>query len=106
MIYRFRSKASGDLIMLGPLGDRLLRAWGREPSAKGIVEVADMPQALAQLDAAIAAEAAELATARALALSEGKTPPTDTLSLRQRWWPMREMLERCHGAAEVIVWGV
>lgn len=106
MIYRFRSKASGDLILLAGLGDRLLRAWGREPQPKGILEVADMARALERMDAVIAAEGVELKAARERALQEGKSPPTDTLALRQRWWPMREMLQRCLDAQEVIVWGV
>ncbi len=33
MIYKFKSKASGDIIMMGPTGDALLRALGRTPAA-------------------------------------------------------------------------
>jgi hypothetical protein len=55
MIYKFKSKASGDLVMLGPHGDRLLRLLGREPAAQGIIEPSAMPQAIAALEAAIAA---------------------------------------------------
>ena len=36
MIYKFRSKAAGDLIMLGPHGDQIMRILGREPAPKGI----------------------------------------------------------------------
>ena len=46
MIYKFKSKAAGDVIMLRPHGDQLLRLIGREPAAKGIIEVADMPAAM------------------------------------------------------------
>ncbi|MCW5640107.1 MAG: DUF1840 family protein, partial [Rubrivivax sp.] len=38
MIYKFRSKAAGDLIMLPAHGDQLLRLLGREPAAQGIIE--------------------------------------------------------------------
>ena len=38
MIYKFRCKAAGDVIMLGPNGDQMLRLLGREPAAKGIFE--------------------------------------------------------------------
>jgi hypothetical protein len=38
MLYKFRSKAAGDLIMLGPQGDQLLRLLGREPARQGIIE--------------------------------------------------------------------
>ncbi len=104
MIYKFKSKATGDLIMLGPHGDQLLALLGREPAAQGIIEVAAMPAALAALQAAIDAEAAlppagtdedadEPAAARAVAL-------------RQRLWPMIEMLRRAHAAGVPVVWGV
>ena len=54
-MYRFKSKADGDLIMMAPVGDQLLRIMGREPAAKGIIEVAALPQAIAALEQAIAA---------------------------------------------------
>ena len=43
MIYKFKSKATGDTIMLGPNGDQMLRLLGRDPALKGIIEVAAMP---------------------------------------------------------------
>ena len=49
MLYKFKCKAGGDLIMLGPNGDTLLRAIGREPAAQGISEPPAM--AAADLDA-------------------------------------------------------
>jgi hypothetical protein len=104
MIYKFKSKASGDVIMLGPHGDALLRLLGREPAAKGIVEPAAMPAAIGSLQAAIAA-------AEAAAAAEG-TPEEDAakhespVALRQRLWPMIQMLERARAADVPIVWGV
>ena len=38
-MYRFKSKADGDLIMMAPVGDQILRIIGREPAPKGIIEV-------------------------------------------------------------------
>ena len=51
-MYRFKSKADGDLIMMAPVGDQLLRIIGREPAAKGIIELAVLPQAIAALEEA------------------------------------------------------
>jgi len=104
MIYKFKSKASGDLVMLGAHGDRLLRLLGREPSAQGIIEPAAMPQAIAVLEAAIAAaqrdgEPGEPAAADA-------APDEAPVQLRQRLWPVIEMLRRAHAADAPIVWGV
>ena len=43
MLYKFKSKAAGDVIMTGPIGDAVLRTMGKEAGAKGIVLPADMP---------------------------------------------------------------
>jgi len=96
MIYKFKSKAAGDVIMLPAHGDQLLRALGREPAAKGIFEVADMPAAISALQAAVDADEQP-------AESDDKPAP---VGLRQRFWPMVEMLRRAQAAGEPVVWGV
>ena len=106
MIYKFKSKAAGDLIMLGASGDQLLRAIGREPAAQGIIEVGAMPAAIVAIEAAVMAqEAAGSARER-----EGDQPDgagaEAAISLRRRLWPMREMLARAQAAGEPVVWGV
>ena len=99
MIYKFKSQATGDVIMLGPQGDQMLRLLGREPADKGIFEVADMPAAVAALQAAIAAAEAPP--------EDADDPSAHTaVGLRQRLWPMVEMLRRAHDAGAVVVWGV
>ena len=103
MLYKFKSKAAGDIIMLGPHGDHLLRLLGREPVAQGIFEVEAMQGLIATLQAAVAAdEAARGAPAPDPARAPGRA---DAVALRQRAWPLVEMLRRCHAAREVIVWG-
>lgn len=97
MIYKFKSAATGDLIMLGAHGDQLLQLLGREAAPRGIIEVADMPAASAALLAAI---------------SKDETPPEDeeaaqpAVGLRQRLWPMIEMLRRAQEGNAPVVWGV
>lgn len=100
MIYKFKSKATSDLIMLGPNGDQLLRLIGREPAAKGILESQSLLGAIAQLQEAVAAEEAQREQAGA------GVPRADKVSLRQRVWPMIEMMKRAQAAGEPIVWGV
>jgi Domain of unknown function (DUF1840) len=107
VIYKFKSKAAGDVIMMGPTGDEVLRAMGREPAAQGIVEPDAMPGAIAALEQAIAAIDAERARAEAEASAAGeKLPPRPGVGLRQRAWPFIQMLKRAHAAREPIVWGV
>ena len=115
MIYRFKSRAAADLLMLGPHGDVLLRAIGREPGAQGIIEAAAIPAALAALQAAIEADEA-LRRERARAGGQAGAEPADAhpddpgapegVSLRSRVWPMVEMLRRAQAESEPVVWGV
>ena len=112
MIYKFKSKAAGDVIMMGPNGDQVLRLIGKEPAAKGIIEPAHMAAAIAAIEQAIAAEeSAKTATkADAAKGKDGKDDkddkPQDRVSLRQRAWPLVEMLKRARAANQEIVWGV
>ena len=102
MIYKFKSKAAGDVIMLGPNGDQVLRLIGKEPAAQGIIEPADMPAAIAAIEQAIAADEA----ARKAPANERDDMVRDHVSLRQRAWPLVEMMKRAQAAHQEIVWGV
>jgi hypothetical protein len=106
MLYKFKSKAAGDVIMLAANGDELLRALGREPAAKGIIEVAHMAAAITAIEAAIATEEADRAQVRAKADAEDDRGGSFAPGLRQRLWPMVEMLQRAQAAGEPVVWGV
>jgi hypothetical protein len=104
MLYKFKSKAAGDVIMLGPNGDQVMRIVGRDPAPRGIFEVAHMSALIAALEAAVAADDAqrEQRNAESGAADGGKG---DGVMLRQRVWPLVEMLRRCLAAREVITWG-
>jgi hypothetical protein len=107
MIYKFKSKAAGDVIMLGPTGDAVLRAAGREPAAQGIFEAEALPAARAAIERAVADDDAARDEAEAKARAEGVKPPkADAIGLRQRAWPLVEMMKRAEAAGEPIVWGV
>ena len=107
MIYKFKSKAAGDVIMMGPSGDHVLRIIGKQPAPKGILEPDDMPAAIAALERAIVDEEAERKQAEDEAAAEGKTlPPRESVTLRQRAWPLIDMMKRAHAAGQEIVWGV
>ena len=107
MLYKFKSKAAGDLIMLEPNGRRVLEIIGKDPGPKGIIEPAQMPGAIAALDAAIAKEEADHQAAVDEAKAAGKpAPKAPDVSLRQRAVPFIDMLKRCEKAGADIVWGV
>ncbi len=100
MMYKFKSKATGDLIMTQPVGDRVLSLIGKPPAPQGIIEVDQMAAAIGALEAAVAAE-----TPRPVNDADDASPRADTVSLRQRVWPMVDMLKRALADKQPIVWG-
>ncbi len=111
MLYKFKSKAAADLIMLQPNGQRVLTIIGKETGApggdKGILLPQDMPAAISALEAAIVQEETQQKAAREAALARGETPPRfESIGLRQRALPMIDMLRRCEAAKQPMTWGV
>ncbi len=108
-MYRFKSKADGDLIMMSPVGDQMLRLIGREPAAQGIIEVAALPQAIAALERAIAdadVQAGNTGEAGAAAGDDDGNDRARGVGIRQRAWPLLEMMRRSLAQRADIVWGV
>lgn len=111
MLYKFKSKATGDVIMLQPNGQRVLEIIGKhsaaEPSIKGILLPEQMPQALGALQAAVEQEEAQRKEAVAQAKAENlPAPHFEAISLRQRTLPFMDMIRQCVKAEEAITWGV
>lgn len=112
MIYKFKSKAGGDVLMLGPNGDALLRTLGRTPAAQGIIEPAAMAAAIQTIEQAVLADDAARAAAGQAAAADGAKDSRDGrdgrdgISLRQRFWPMVDLLKRALAEGQAVVWGV
>jgi len=107
MIYRFHSKASGDVLMLGPVGDKVLTAMGIAAAATGIIPPAAMPAAIEAVEAAIARDESTRGETQVAAPGAGESAADDDgVSLRQRAWPLVEMMKRAQAEGEAIVWGV
>ena len=115
MLFKFKSKACADLIMLEVDGRRILKAMLGDDPIKGIVVVADLPKALARLDAAVAQDEAlrqaRAEQAQARAAGEAVSQEDDeavlpTIRLAQRAAPMQQMLRRCMDEKADLVWGV
>jgi len=109
-MYKFKSRAAGDLIMLEPNGRQILTLIEKidSPQAgKGILLAAEMPAAIAALEAAVAADEARRAKLAEDAAAQGEMPPkAEGISLKLRALPFIEMMRRCHQADKEIVWGV
>lgn len=107
MLFNFKSKAAGNLIMLEPSGRRVLEIIGKIPGPKGIILPEEMPGAAVALQAAVEREEAE----RQAVINEAGPrdqilPEGEDVSLRRRALPFLDMLRRSSQAGEVIVWGV
>lgn len=109
-MYKFKSHATSDMIMLAPNGRQLLAIIGKDdPQSRmqGIVQPPDMPAAIVALQAAIAADEAMRSAALEEAKEKGEAAPKfDAISLKQRALPFIDMLTRCHQANAEVVWGV
>lgn len=110
MLYKFKSKATGDLIMLEPNGRRVLEIIGKTPGPQGVILPGQMASAMSALTQAVAAEEAAHQEMLNAAKAAGKpVPDADAPSaptLRQRVQPFSEMLQRSLAENTEIMWGV
>ncbi|WAC74513.1 DUF1840 domain-containing protein [Roseateles sp. SL47] len=107
MLYKFKSKAGADVLMLQAHFDQALQALGREPAPQGIFQAADLPALIQTGESAIQAEQDAHERAKAEAQAEGrKPPPAPEVALRQRLWPLLELMRAASSAHTDVVWGV
>ena len=101
MLYKFKSKAAGNLIMFEAHGDQVLRFIGKEPGPKGILTVEELPGAIAILER-LRRETEESERSSGQLAKK----PAHEVSLAQRAQPFRVMLERSLKEGQEVVWGV
>ena len=111
MLFKFKSKACSDLIMLEGDGRRLLQIMLGDDPVKGIIVLADLPQAIARLEAAVAQEAAlrkQAAdqTREAAQAQEDRDLASQFVSLARRAAPMLKLLRQSLSQEADVVWGV
>ncbi len=101
MLYKFKSDAGGDVIMLEATGHQVLGIMGKGWDAKGILLPEQMPAAKAALEAAIEAEESP-----GKAAEEPEGSAAKQISLRTRAWALVTLIERSAKANVPITWGV
>jgi cyclopropane-fatty-acyl-phospholipid synthase len=106
MLYKFKSRATADLIMLEPHGRQMLEIIGKAPDSSGIITAAQIPDAVAALQAAVAADEAQVPAEGAEDETAAADDHADTVRLRQRAAPFIEMLRRSASEGKDVVWGV
>ncbi|MDR2298183.1 MAG: DUF1840 domain-containing protein [Comamonas sp.] len=108
MPYKFKSRATADLIMLEANGRQVLEIIGKSPDDEhGIITAEQIPAAIAALEAAAAEDAA-----RRSAKPEDEEPPQDegssankdNVGLSRRIAPFVEMLRRSVAEGKEVVW--
>lgn len=106
MNYLFKCKAAGDVLMTGPVGDRILRIIGKEPGVAGIIEAAALPAAMQAIEQAVLLEQRNDAGPDRFSQAAGRmSEELVEVSLRQRAWPLLEQMKAALRAGEAIVWG-
>ena len=114
MIYEFKCRATGNLVMTPAIAERLLDIIGKASGPKGIVTVDSMSEAIAALESAVARDKA-LASDPGSKASDDKAQGSGAdrdedlarqVSLSQRAFPLIEMLKRALTAQKDITWGI
>ena len=108
MLYKFKSRAAADLIMLEPQGRQILEIIGKAPSPSGIVTVAQIPDAISALEAAVLASEAQPPVQESSDTQDDDdaSARSDTVRLRQRAAPFIDMLRKSVAEKADVVWGV
>ncbi len=110
MLYEFKSKAAGSVLMTQTVAETLLDVLGKTPGPQGIITVPQMAAAIAALEAAVARERAAARPPPDTASTEpegtAEAVPATAITLAQRAWPMLELLKAAAHAQQPVTWGV
>lgn len=101
MLYKFKSDAGGNVIMLEATGRQMLEIIGKGVDSKGILLPEQMAHARAALEAAI-----ELDEQSGEAAGQPQDQAAKRISLRTRAWPLVTLIERSLRANVPVTWGV
>jgi hypothetical protein len=105
VIYKFKSQAEGDVIMLEINGDQMLTIIGRTPSPQGVITPEQMPAAIQALETTIVAHEAVRAH-QGTGAHGALAVVGDSVQLRQRAEPFIGLLKGSLAAGKAVVWGV
>lgn len=108
MLYRFKSQATADVVMLEANARQLLEIIGKSSAPKGIITVDQMPAAVSALETAISADSAQNRHNHDAYAVENHADEAERqhVGLHQRAAPLIDMLKRSQAENKDIVWGV
>ncbi len=106
MIYKFKSAASGEVIMLQEHAQKLFDILGRDLEERGVIDTTDIPKALQKLDAAM--QFSRQQTKEVLSdnnNADNKDESEYKVPLHVRAMPFYQLLEKSLKDDEKIYWG-
>lgn len=108
MLYEFKSKATGTVVMTSNVAERILSIIGKEAGPQGIITLEQINPAIAALQSAIERDDRESQGERDSDAAESDEPEHhhQAISLRQRAHPFIELLRDAYKAQERVTWGV
>jgi len=95
----FRSRAASQILMQSESAQLLLDIIGKPLGQRGVIAAAEIDEALRRLQAAVAASPAA-------ATAPDEDPATAPVGLRQRAFPLLEMLRAASRRQVDITWGI
>ena len=105
MLITFKSRAAGDVLMLGDVGKAMLRILGKDENARqGIVTVEQLPAAIAGLEAAFAASRAQPAIEPDEDDEDAPRGMAAPVSLAQRIVPLLALLKFAARDQQPVIW--
>ena len=106
MLYKFKSQAAAEVIMLPNTGDEVLKIIGKTPGPTGIITVEQIPAAIAALQAEIKRRETAPAQEEEQEDKNASTPEEDPIPLGRRAVPFIELLRLSAEGGKDVVWGV
>jgi Domain of unknown function (DUF1840) len=108
MLYRFKSQATADVVMLEANARQLLEIVGKPSGGKGIITVDQMPAAIAALENAVRMDGSQNQHNHDAFAVESHADDAERqhVGLHQRAAPLLDMLKRSQAEGKDVVWGV
>lgn len=105
MLYKFKSRASSDFVMLEVHARQLFEIIGKSPERKGVITVDQIPAAISALDAALTHEGSNAHNHDKFA-TEGHDEASEKqhVSLQQRATPLIHMLKESLAEKKDVTW--
>lgn len=104
MLYKFKSQAAAEVIMLPVTGDEVLKIIGKSPAPTGIITVEQIPGAISALQAEIKRREAQQPPEEER--NDEPNQEGDPIPLSRRAVPFIDLLRVSAEAGKDVVWGV